>query len=191
MMKKLGLFFGTFDPLHNGHVEIGKYFIKELQLDELRFIVTPHNPFKKIEEISSEKQRLKMVSKFCDKQINMVCSSVEFDLPKPNYTINTLEYINQKNPNSSLYVILGEDNLNNLDKWKNYQKILEHQICVYPRKNQRNIKSKLIDHKMIKLYNAPLKDISSTLIRERIKNGISIKDLVPNEIFLEYKKFFK
>ena len=191
MMKKLGLFFGTFDPLHNGHVEIGKYFIKELQLDELRFIVTPHNPFKKIEEISSEEQRLKMVSKFCDKQLNMVCSNVEFDLPKPNYTANTLEYIKQKNPNSSLYVILGEDNLNNLDKWKNYQKILEHQICVYPRKNQRNIKSKLIDHKMIKLYNAPLKDISSTLIRERIKNGISIKDLVPNEIFLEYKKFFK
>ena len=132
-----------------------------------------------------------MVSKFCDNQLNMFCSNVEFDLPKPNYTTNTLEYIKQKNPNSSLYVILGEDNLNNLDKWKNYQKILEHQICVYPRKNQRNIKSKLIDHKMIKLYNAPLKDISSTLIRERIKNGISIKDLVPNEIFLEYKKFFK
>ena len=190
-MKKLGLFFGTFDPLHNGHVEIGNYFIKELQLDELRFIVTPHNPFKKIKEISSDEQRLKMVSKFCEKQLNVVCSRVEFDLPKPNYTSETLAYINQKNPNSNLYVILGEDNLNNLDKWKDYQKILGHQICVYPRKNQTNVKSKLIDHKMIKLYKAPLKDISSTLIRERIKNGISIKDLVPNVIYMEYKNFSK
>ena len=182
MIKQIGLFFGTFDPLHNGHVLIANYFIEKLSLDELRLVVTPLNPFKNKSTVSNEKKRLEMVSDFCinEKQIN--CSKVEFDLPKPNYTADTLDYIVKKNPGSKLFVILGEDNLNTLHKWKDFKKILQHKICVYPRKNLKKEDKRILEHENIKLYDAPLMEISSTLIRERISGGKSIEHLVPNVI---------
>ena len=189
-MKNLGLFFGTFDPLHNGHVEIASYFISELDLDELRFVVTPHNPVKKYDQISNKEKRLKIVTKFCKNHAKMECSRVEFDLPSPNYTSDTLDHIFNENINSKMFIILGEDNLNNLHNWKDYKKILKHHICVYPRKGHSSIKSKLIDHKMIKLYNAPFKNISSTSIRQKIKKGESIEGLVPHEIHFDVKSLF-
>ncbi len=182
LIKYIGLFFGTFDPLHNGHITIAEYFIEKLNLNELRLVVTPHNPFKSDKKISHEDKRLEMVNDFCldHKQIN--CSKVEFDLPKPNYTADTLDCIVKNNPNSKLFVILGEDNLNTLHMWKDFEKILKHQICVYPRKNSKKGNKKILKHQNIKLFQAPLMEISSSLIRDRISRGESIKDLVPKKI---------
>ena len=187
-MKKKGLFFGTFDPLHNGHVSIAKYFIKKLDLDELWLIVTPLNPFKKTQNISSELNRLEMVKSFCSNQKQIICSSVEFELSKPNYTADTLNYIVNKNPKTKFFVILGEDNLNSLHLWKDFKNILEYPICVYPRKNLKKTSNTLINHKMVRIYDAPVMDISSSLIRNLIKENKSFKDLVPEEIFVKMKK---
>jgi nicotinate-nucleotide adenylyltransferase len=182
-MKKIGLFFGTFDPLHIGHVSIARYFIKKLHLDELWLVVTPLNPFKKTQNISNELKRLEMVKSFCFNQKKIICSSIEFKLSKPNYTADTLSFIVKENPKAKFFVILGEDNLNTLHLWKDSEKILEHPICVYPRKNLKKGSNNLINHKMVRVYDAPLMEISSTLIRDLIRKNKSIKDLVPEEIF--------
>ncbi len=182
-MKKKGLFFGTFDPLHNGHVSIAKYFIKKLELDELWLVVTPLNPFKKTQNVSDELKRLYMVKSFCHNHKKIICSSVEFELSKPYYTADTLNFIKKKNPKTKFYVILGEDNLNSLHLWKDCEKILKYPICVYPRKNLKKGSNNLKNHKMVRIYDAPIMEISSTLIRDLIKENKSIKDLVPEEIF--------
>tara|TARA_B100001094_G_scaffold111686_1_gene107514 strand:+ start:8838 stop:9398 length:561 start_codon:yes stop_codon:yes gene_type:complete len=182
-MKQIGLFFGTFDPLHNGHVSIAKYFIEKLSLDKLWLVVTPLNPFKKPDKISDEMQRLEIVEKFCENQEKIICSKVEFELSKPNYTANTIDYIVDKNPETKFYIILGEDNLNSLHLWKNSQKILQHQICVYPRKNLLKNNNNLLNHNMVKIYDAPVMEISSTAIRERLLKKQSIKHLVPSEVY--------
>ena len=187
-MKQIGLFFGTFDPLHNGHVSIAKYFIEKLSLDTLWLVVTPLNPFKESEKISDEMKRLEMVEKFCKNEKKIICSKVEFELSKPNYTANTIDFIVEKNPNTKFYIILGEDNLNSLHLWKNSYKILQHQICVYPRKNLSKTSNNLLNHKMVKIYDAPVMEISSTAIREMSIKKQSIKHLVPLEVFMEIQK---
>ena len=187
-MKQIGLFFGTFDPLHNGHVSIAKYFIKKLSLDKLWLVVTPLNPFKESEKISDEMKRLEMVEKFCKNEKKIICSKVEFELSKPNYTANTIDFIVEKNLNTKFYIILGEDNLNSLHLWKNSYKILQHQICVYPRKNLSKTSNNLLNHKMVKIYDAPVMEISSTAIREMSIKKQSIKHLVPTEVFMEIQK---
>lgn len=187
-MKQIGLFFGTFDPLHNGHVSIAKYFIEKLSLDTLWLVVTPLNPFKESEKISDEMKRLEMVEKFCENEKKIICSKVEFELSKPNYTANTIDFIVEKNPNTKFYIILGEDNLNSLHLWKNSYKILQHQICVYPRKNLSKTSNNLLNHKMVKIYDAPVMEISSTAIREMSIKKQSIKHLVPPEVFMQIQK---
>lgn len=187
-MKQIGLFFGTFDPLHNGHVSIAKYFIEKLSLDTLWLVVTPLNPFKESEKISDEMKRLEMVEKFCENEKKIICSKVEFELSKPNYTANTIDFIVEKNPNTKFYIILGEDNLNSLHLWKNSYKILQHQICVYPRKNLSKTSNNLLNHKMVKIYDAPVMEISSTAIREMSIKKQSIKHLVPPEVFIQIQK---
>ncbi|MBT7320795.1 MAG: adenylyltransferase/cytidyltransferase family protein, partial [Flavobacteriaceae bacterium] len=106
-MKHIGLFFGTFDPLHNGHVAIAKYFISELKLEELWLVVTPMNPFKEHEKVLNENKRLEMVSCFCDSNEKIICTDVEFHLPKPNYTADTLDYLVKKNLKTKFFVIIG------------------------------------------------------------------------------------
>ena len=187
-MKQIGLFFGTFDPLHNGHVSIAKYFIEKLSLDTLWLVVTPLNPFKESEKISDEMKRLEMVEKFCKNEKKIICSKVEFELSKPNYTANTIDFIVEKNKNTKFYIILGEDNLNSLHLWKNSYKILQHQICVYPRKNLSKTSNNLLNHKMVKIYDAPVMEISSTAIREMSIKKQSIKHLVPPEVFMQIQK---
>lgn len=181
-MKHIGLFFGTFDPLHNGHVAIAKYFISELKLEELWLVVTPMNPFKEHAKVSNENKRLEMVSCFCDSNEKIICTDVEFHLPKPNYTADTLDYLVKKNSKTKFFVIMGEDNLNTLHLWKNYQDILKQQICVYPRESVTKLSKSLSNHPNVKLYNAPIMDVSSTIIRKKISEDKPIDYLVPNEI---------
>tara|TARA_B100000768_G_scaffold118237_1_gene109371 strand:+ start:4471 stop:5031 length:561 start_codon:yes stop_codon:yes gene_type:complete len=184
-MKQIGLFFGTFDPLHNGHVSIAKYFIDKLSLDKLWLVVTPLNPFKKFEKISDEMKRLEIVENFCENEEKIICSKVEFELSKPNYTANTIDFIVDNNPETKFYIILGEDNLNSLHLWENSHKILQHQICVYPRKNLKKTNNNLLNHKMVKIYDAPIMEISSTLIREMALKKQSVKHLVPPEVYVK------
>ena len=181
-MNRIGLFFGTFDPLHNGHVAISNYFISKLNLDELWLVVTPQNPFKNQDNISDANKRLEIVSHYCDFNEKIKCVDIEFNLPSPNYTADTLDYLVNKNTNVNFFILLGEDNLNSLHLWKNYENILKLQVCVYPRKSMSNLSNSLLEHPNVKLYNAPVMDISSTKIRKKKSKNESINHLVPKEI---------
>ena len=182
MNKYVGLFFGTFDPLHNGHIAIAKYFLKELNLDEIWFVITPLSPFKQENKVTSYYDRFKIISNYCKKNSKIICSDVEFNLKPPYNTSDTLTHLNLEYPSTVFKIILGEDNLNTLHLWSNHQLILEHKICVYPRKSLTKEKSQLISHPNVNLYNAPIMEISSTLIRKNILEKISISHLVPKEI---------
>ena len=188
MNKNVGLFFGTLDPLHNGHIAIAKYFLKELEFDEIWLVITPLSPFKQENKVSSYYDRFKIINTYCKKNSKIICSDVEFNLKPPYNTSDTLTHLNIEHPNTVFKIILGEDNLNTLHLWSNHQLILEHKICVYPRKNLKNEKSQLINHPNVKLYNAPIMEISSTLIRDMIIKKESIKHLVPEEVYLKISK---
>ena len=182
MNKYVGLFFGTFDPLHNGHIAIAKYFLKELNLDEIWFVITPLSPFKQENKVTSYYDRFKIINNYCKKNSKIICSDVEFNLKPPYNTSDTLTHLNLEYPSTVFKIILGEDNLNTLHLWSNHQLILEHKICVYHRKSLTKEKSQLISHPNVNLYNAPIMEISSTLIRKNILEKISISHLVPKEI---------
>ena len=182
MNKNVGLFFGTFDPLHNGHIAIAKYFLKELNLDEIWFVITPLSPFKQENKVTSYYDRFKIINNYWKKNSKIICSDVEFNLKPPYNTADTLTHLNLEYPSTVFKIILGEDNLNTLHLWSNHQLILEHKICVYPRKSLTKEKSQLISHPNVNLYNAPIMEISSTLIRKNILEKISISHLVPKEI---------
>ena len=182
MNKNVGLFFGTFDPLHNGHIAIAKYFLKELNLDEIWFVITPLSPFKQENKVTSYYDRFKIINNYCKKNSKIICSDVEFNLKPPYNTADTLTHLNLEYPSTVFKIILGEDNLNTLHLWSNHQLILEHKICVYPRKSLTKDKSPLISHPNVNLDIAPIMEISSTLIRKNILEKISISHLVPKEI---------
>ncbi len=188
MNKKVGLFFGTFDPLHNGHVAIAKYFLSELNLNELWLVITPLSPFKQSNKVSNYYSRFKIINNFCKTVDKIICSDVEFNLEPPYNTADTLLFLEKENPNVDFKIILGEDNLNTLHLWSNYTDILKHKICVYPRNSLSNVKSKLVQHPNVNLYNAPVMDISSTIIRERKSKNESIDHLVPKEILNIFTK---
>ena len=134
-MKKIGYFSGTFDPIHNGHLKLIDFFIKETDLDEIWIIITPLNPFKS-ECLTTEEDRFKMVRLSLINKKNIKISKIEFLLEKPNYTINTLRELSIQNPEKKFVLLIGEDNLSTFNKWKNYQEILEsHMVYVYPRKS--------------------------------------------------------
>ena len=161
---------------------IAKYFLKELNLDEIWFVITPLSPFKQENKVTSYYDRFKIINNYCKKNSKIICSDVEFNLKPPYNTSDTLTHLNLEYPSTVFKIILGEDNLNTLHLWSNHQLILEHKICVYPRKSLTKEKSQLISHPNVNLYNAPIMEISSTLIRKNILEKISISHLVPKEI---------
>ena len=144
-MQKIGLFFGTFDPIHIGHEKIAKYFLNKY-FDEVWFVITPLNPDKVNENLTDQSIRLEMTQKYCDNELDFKYSDIEFGLPKPNYTADTLYEFKRNYKNLNFSIIMGEDNLVGLENWKNYNKILESMIYVYPRENQKtkNYKLKII-----------------------------------------------
>ena len=133
-MRKIGLYFGTFNPIHIGHLIIANHMVEHSDLDEIWMVVTPHNPFKKKNSLLENHHRFEMVYKATEKYPKIKPSNIEFKLPQPNYTIHTLTHISETFPNNEFCLIMGEDNLKNFHKWKNYEAILEHHhIYVYPR----------------------------------------------------------
>ncbi len=177
-MKNVGLFFGSFNPVHIGHMVIANYMLEFTPMDELWFVVSPHNPLKKKESLLEGHHRLEMVRLAIGDHFKMKASDIEFGLPQPSYTINTLAYLREKCPNIHFILIMGGDNLGTFHKWKNYEQILEHfSIYLYSRFEQED--SKLALHPSIQHFEAPRMEISSTFIRQAIKNKKDVRHFMP------------
>jgi nicotinate-nucleotide adenylyltransferase len=190
--QKIGLFFGSFNPIHIGHLIIANVMAENADLNKVWFVVSPQNPFKPSHGLLHEFDRYDMVKAAIGDHYKLEVSDVEFSLPKPSYTINTLTHLTEKHPNKEFKVILGEDNLENFVKWKNYEQILDqYGLYVYPRPHVTN--SEVKRHPHVKIVEAPLLDISATYIRNCIKNNKSIRYLVPEvvEQMIHLKNFFR
>lgn len=172
---KVGLFFGSFNPIHVGHLIIANYLVEHTELDELWLVVSPQNPFKERKTLADDYVRLDMVSRAVEDHPRLQASQVEFDMPKPSYTIDTLTYLSEEYPQHQFVLIMGGDNLRTLHKWKNYEQILKHhEILVYKRPNYEL--GDLQDHPQVTIVeNTPLMEISSTRIRKMVKAGKSIR----------------
>ena len=168
--KKIGLFFGTFDPIHNGHIEVAKYIVDNCFSDEVWLIITPQNPEKKFIKISNFDQRFKMAQIATNKINKVKPSKAEQDLPIPNYTIDTLEYISEKFKNYEFSLVIGQDNFEKFTNWKSHEKIIEnYKILIYPRLGSDK-KAEIGKLKNIIYLKGATVDISSSEVREKIKN---------------------
>lgn len=185
--KRVGLFFGSFNPIHNGHLILANYFVENTNLDEVWFVVSPHNPLKDKDSLIDDEIRLNLVKLAIEGNNKFIASDVEFFLNKPSYTFNTLNHLNRKHSDIEFVLIIGEDNLECFDKWKNYNEILDnYKIYVYPRPNVQAYK--FLEYNNVYLIDAPQIDISSSYIRQCIRNKKSIKYLVPENVRLEIEK---
>ena len=183
--EKIGLFFGTFDPIHNGHLKIAKYITEEKLADKVWLVVTPENPIKVGSKISSFNHRFNMAKIATENYDNIIPSDLEVNLKKPNYTIDTLEYISNKLKDLEFSLIIGEDNYKIFDTWKDYKKIInKYKIFIYPRKGTLNENLHIINENTMYI-GGPRIDLSSTNIRKIVSNNSDPKDLISNKV-MEY-----
>lgn len=183
-MKNIGLYFGTFNPIHIGHLIIANHMVENSDLDEIWMVVTPHNPFKKKSSLLDNHHRFEMVYLATKNYDKINPSDIEFRLPQPNYTVHTLAHISDKYPKYKFSLIMGEDNLKSLHKWKNYEVILEnHNIYVYPRISEGKVETQFDKHPKIKMIDAPVVQISSTMIRSGIKAKKNMRPLLSDEVY--------
>ncbi len=191
---KIGLFFGTFNPIHIGHLIIANHMAEFSELDEVWFVVTPHNPFKEKKTLLADNHRLRMVMEATEDYPNLKPSNIEFGLPQPNYTVNTLVHLQEKYPDDQFNLIMGEDNLHTFHKWKNYKVILEnYHIYVYPRISKIKGQPSLLNHPKVHKIDAPIIEISSTFIRKTIPTGKNVQPLLPQKVwkYLDEMNFYK
>lgn len=192
--KKIGLYFGTFNPIHIGHLTIANYMVEFSDLDEVWMVVTPHNPHKKKSSLLDNHHRIAMVDIALEDYPKISSSKVEFNLPQPNYTVNTLAVLEEKYPNKNFCLIMGEDNLKSLHRWKNYEVILErYNIYVYPRISIGSIETQFEGNEKIHKVSAPIMEISSTFIRNSIKEKKNIKPMLPHNVwtYIDEMNFYK
>ncbi len=188
---KIGLFFGSFNPIHHGHLIIAQAVLNQTDVDQIWFVVSPQNPHKHSKTLLHEFDRLDLVDRAIADNYKFKSSDIEFHLSKPSYTIHTLTHLSEKFPNYSFRLILGGDNLEQFKSWKNYDKILDYfGLYVYPRGEQST--SDLWQHSQVTRVEAPLLQISATYIRQCILQGQSIKYLVPDSVEerIQSKKFY-
>ena len=184
MKKQIGLFFGSFNPIHIGHLIIANHLVEHSAMNELWFVVTPQNPFKEKQSLLDNHLRLEMVNLAIESYPKLRASNIEFHLPQPNYTVNTLAYLEEKYPNTNFALIMGEDNLKSFHKWKNYEHILANYfIYVYPRISEGTVPKALTEHPHITRVPAPIIELSATFIREEIKAGRNIRPLLPEKVW--------
>ncbi|MBD0831099.1 nicotinate (nicotinamide) nucleotide adenylyltransferase [Aestuariibaculum sediminum] len=181
---KIGLYFGSFNPIHVGHLIIANHISEYSDLDEVWFVVTPHNPFKKKSTLLDNYNRLELVFRATKDYDKLKPCDIEFNLPQPNYTINTLVHLQEKYPGHEFALLMGEDNLKSFHKWKNYQVILEnHHIYVYPRISGEKLTTIFDNHPKIHHIDAPIMELSSTFIRKSIKAGKNVKPMLPEHVW--------
>jgi nicotinate-nucleotide adenylyltransferase len=191
---KIGLYFGTFNPIHIGHLIIANHMAEYSGLNQIWMVVTPHNPLKKKETLLDDHKRLNLVALATEDFPKIKPSDIEFKLPQPNYTVHTLAHLQDKFPQHEFSLIMGEDNLKSLHKWKNYEVILQnHDIYVYPRISTETENLEFKNHPRIHLIDAPIVEISSTFIRESIKNKKNIQPLIPYKVweYIDYNNLYK
>ena len=179
---KIGLFFGSFNPVHTGHLLIANYFVQFTHLDKIWFIVSPQNPFKANDNLLDERTRLEMLKLAINGDERFNASDFEFNLPRPSYTVNTLAELQKTHPNDTFIPIIGGDNLQSFHLWKDYETIIaNHEIYVYRRAGFHE-NPLLANHPKIKIFEVPLLNISSTYIREMLQAEKSVKYLVPEKV---------
>ncbi len=205
---KIGLYFGTFNPIHVGHLIIANHMAEHSDLDQIWMVVTPHNPLKKKNTLLDDYHRLQMVHLATEDFPKIKPSDIEFKLSQPNYTVNTLVHLEEKYPYYEFSLIMGEDNLKSLHKWKNYEVILEnHDVYVYPRLETKgsveeaissdveNLDVKILQKfgEKIHIIHAPVVEISSTFIRDNIKKGKNVQPLLPAKVweYIDHNNFYK
>jgi nicotinate-nucleotide adenylyltransferase len=182
-MKKTGLFFGSFNPIHIGHLVIAEYMVEYTDMQQVWFVVSPQNPLKPAKGLLSENHRISMVRLAIEYDNRFKASSIEFEMPRPSYTITTLTYLTEKYPQNKFCLIMGADNLATLNKWKNYEQILKgYEIYVYPRKEITAIPKELQDHASVNITEAPVMELSSTFIRNAIKEKKNIRHMLPHQV---------
>lgn len=191
---KVGLYFGTFNPIHIGHLTIANHLAEHSDLDQIWFVVTPQSPFKKKNSLLDNRQRYEMVYRATESYLKLKPSDIEFGLKQPNYTIDTLIYLEEKFPDYEFALIMGEDNLKSFHKWKNYELILEnYSVYVYPRISEGKTDTQFKDHPKIHHVDAPIMELSSTFIRHSIKEGKNVRPMLPHSVweYIDEMNFYK
>lgn len=185
---KIGLYFGSFNPIHHGHLLIASYILQHTDLQQVWFVVSPQNPLKPAASLLNEYHRLYLVQLAIEGENNFKASDIEFKLPKPSFTVDTLTYLQEKYPSNAFAVIMGSDSFQNLPKWKNYSWLLQHYpIYVYKRPEHTDLPV-YSGAKAIHILDAPLLPISSTQIRKDIKAGRSIRYFLPENVRAEIER---
>ena len=183
---RIGLFFGSFNPIHHAHLIIAKYIINQSLVDKVWFIVSPHNPLKESKSLLNENHRIHLVNLAIEGELDLKASDVEFFLPRPSYTSHTLNHLKEKYPNNEFFVIMGGDSFQNITKWKNFEYIINnYNIIVYNRPGfiiDNTLNAQLI------IADAPLLELSATEIRQLIKDKKNVRYLLPDNVIEEIEK---
>jgi nicotinate-nucleotide adenylyltransferase len=191
---KIGLYFGTFNPIHVGHLIIANHMAENSDLEQIWLVVTPHNPHKQKSTLLDDYQRLHLVHLATEDYPKIKPSDIEFKLAQPNFTVHTLAHLKDHFPHHEFSLIMGEDNLNSLHKWKNFEYILEnHNLYVYPRVSVNDENNDLLNHARVHKVAAPIVEISSTFIRENIKSKKNFRPLLPEKVweYIDHNNLYK
>jgi nicotinate-nucleotide adenylyltransferase len=180
--KRIGLFFGSFNPVHVGHLIIASQVVEQTDRDEVWFVVSPQNPFKRKDSLLDQRQRLHLVRLAIGDDDRLRASDVEFGLPVPSYTVDTLAHLGERHPAHDFALIMGSDNLQSLPKWKNAPVLLDrYRMLVYPRPGFDG--GALREHPAVRWLDLPLLQISATFVRQAIAEGRSTRYLLPDPVY--------
>ena len=186
-MKKIGIYSGSFNPVHHGHVMLASYLVEFSDLDELWFVVSPQNPFKKKADLLDDDERLKMVELAIEGDERLRVCDIEMHLPTPSYTINTLTALSEQYLDCRFVFICGMDSLQSFGGWREYQRILDnYQLLVFPREGYDG--GDLVNHPSVTILKTPIVEISSTFIRRCVKEGRDVRHFMPERAFRYMKE---